>query len=71
LSYPLLEGSSIFNATCVLFIITSTSEITLDEMTQASDCIHEEIGEDSALLWGQVIDETLGDEIRVSVILEF
>ena len=42
--------------------------MTLDEMTEASDRIYEEVGDEADIIWGQAIDETLGDEMRVTVI---
>ncbi len=68
ISHPLLEDISISGARAVLMNITCTSEITLDEMTEAADRIYEEVGDDAEIIWGQAIDETLGDEMRVTVI---
>ena len=68
ISHPLLEDISVAGAQGVLMNITSTSDITLEEMTEASDRIYQEVGEDAEIIWGQTIDDTLGDEIRVTVI---
>lgn len=68
ISHPLLEDISIAGAKGVLMNITCSSDMTLDEMTEASDRIYREVGEDAEIIWGQAIDETLGDEIRVTVI---
>lgn len=68
ISHPLLEDISIAGATGVLMNITSTSELTLEEMTEATDRIYEEVGDDAEIIWGQAIDESLGDEMRVTVI---
>jgi cell division protein FtsZ len=68
ISHPLLEDISVAGAQGVLMNITSTSDITLEEMTEASDRIYQEVGEDAEIIWGQTIDETLGEEIRVTVI---
>jgi cell division protein FtsZ len=68
ISHPLLEDISIAGAKGVLMNITSTSDLTLEEMTEASDRIYEEVGEDAEIIWGQAIDESLGDEMRVTVI---
>jgi cell division protein FtsZ len=68
ISHPLLEDISISGARGVLMNITCTSDLTLDEMTEASDRIHEEVGDDAEIIWGQAIDESLGDEMRVTVI---
>ena len=68
ISHPLLEDISIAGAKGVLMNITSTSDLTMEEMTEASDRIYEEVGEDAEIIWGQALDENLGDEMRVTVI---
>ena len=68
ISHPLLEDISITGAKGVLMNITSSSDLTLEEMTEASDKIYDEVGEDAEIIWGQAIYETLGDEMRVTVI---
>ncbi len=68
ISHPLLEDVSISGAKGVLINITSTSDLTMDEMTEASERIYNEVGEEAEIIWGTAIDETLGDEIRVTVI---
>jgi len=37
-------------------------------MTEASERIYNEVGEDAEIIWGAVIDDSLGDEMRVTVI---
>ncbi|MBT7259984.1 MAG: cell division protein FtsZ, partial [Desulfobacula sp.] len=68
ISHPLLEDISISGAKGVLMNITSSSDLTLDEMTEASDRIYEEVGDDADIIWGQTFDEELGDELRITVI---
>ncbi|MBU0991651.1 MAG: cell division protein FtsZ [Proteobacteria bacterium] len=68
ISHPLLEDISISGAKGVLMNITSSSDLTLDEMTEASDRIYEEVGDSAEIIWGQTIDESMGDEMRVTVI---
>jgi len=68
ISHPLLEDISISGAKGVLMNITSTSSLTMEEMTEASDRIYNEVGEEAEIIWGTVVDETLGDELRVTVI---
>jgi cell division protein FtsZ len=68
ISHPLLEDISIAGAKGVLINITSSSSITMEEMTEASDRIYNEVGEDAEIIWGTVMDDSLGDEIRVTVI---
>jgi cell division protein FtsZ len=68
ISHPLLEDINITGATGVLMNITSSSEITMEEMTEASERIYNEVGEDADIIWGTVIDDEMGDEMRVTVI---
>jgi cell division protein FtsZ len=68
ISHPLLEDISVVGAKGVLMNITSTSSLTMEEMTQASDRIYREVGEDADIIWGTAVDDTMGDEIRVTVI---
>ncbi len=68
ISHPLLEGVSIEGARGVLMNITSGPDLTLTEMTEASDLIHSEAGSDADIIWGAVIDESIRDEMRVTVI---
>ncbi|NWH04753.1 cell division protein FtsZ [Desulfobacter latus] len=68
ISHPLLEDISVSGAKGVLMNITSTSDITIEETTEASDRIAQEVGDEAAIIWGQSFDEELGDEIRITVI---
>ncbi len=68
ISHPLLEDISISGARGVLFNIASTSDITMEETIAASERIHDEVGDDAEIIWGQSLDESLGDEIRITVI---
>ncbi len=68
ISHPLLEDISISGAKGVLMNITSNSDLTLEEMAEASERIHNEVGENADIIWGTVIDNTMGDEMRVTVI---
>jgi len=68
ISHPLLEDISIGGAKGVLINIASNSDLTMEEMTEASERIYNEVGENAEIIWGTVIDDTLGDEMRVTVI---
>lgn len=68
ISHPLLEDISIKGAKGVLMNITCNSDLTMEEMTEASDRIYNEVGEDADIVWGTVIDDTLGNEMNVTVI---
>ncbi|MBW2574901.1 MAG: cell division protein FtsZ [Deltaproteobacteria bacterium] len=68
ISHPLLEDISISGAKGVLMNITSNSDLTMEEMAEASERIYNEVGENADIIWGTVVDNTLGDEMRVTVI---
>ncbi|MCF8081328.1 MAG: cell division protein FtsZ [Desulfobacterales bacterium] len=68
ISHPLLEDVSISGAKGVLMNITCTSDLTMEEMTEASDRIYNEVGEEAEIIWGAVIDDDMEDEMRVTVI---
>ncbi|MES0363324.1 MAG: cell division protein FtsZ [Desulfobacteria bacterium] len=68
ISHPLLEGVSINGARGVLMNITCGPELTMAEMTEASDRIHSEVGDDADIIWGTVLDDNLENELRVTVI---
>ena len=68
ISHPLLEDISISGAKGVLMNITCNSDLTMEEMTEASDRIYNEVGEDADIIWGTVIDNTMGNEMSVTVI---
>jgi cell division protein FtsZ len=68
ISHPLLEDISISGARGVLMNITCSSDLTMEEMTEASERIYKEVGEDAEIIWGAVMEDSLGDEMRVTVI---
>jgi cell division protein FtsZ len=68
ISHPLLEDISISGARGVLMNITSGTDLTMAEMAEASDRICNEAGEDAEIIWGTVLDDSLGEELRVTVI---
>jgi cell division protein FtsZ len=68
ISHPLLEDISISGAKGVLMNITCASDLTMEEMTEASERIYDEVGEDAEIIWGAVVDDSLGEEMRVTVI---
>ncbi len=68
ISHPLLEDISISGAKGVLMNITSNTDLTMEEMTEASDRIYNEVGEDADIIWGTAVDDGIGNEMRVTVI---
>ncbi|MGD9135505.1 MAG: cell division protein FtsZ [Desulfobacterales bacterium] len=68
ISHPLLEDVPIRGARGVLMNITATSDMEFEEVAEASEYIHSEVGEEAEIFWGTSVDENLGDEMRVTVI---
>lgn len=68
IAHPLLEDASISGAKGVLINITCSSDLTMEEMTEASERIYNEVGNNAEIIWGTVIDDNLGEEMRVTVI---
>ncbi len=68
ISHPLLEDIPINGAKGVLMNITATSDMEFEEVAEASEFIHNEVGEEAEIFWGTSVDDSLGDEMRVTVI---
>ncbi|MDO5500891.1 MAG: cell division protein FtsZ, partial [Propionibacteriaceae bacterium] len=66
-SSPLLE-SSIDGAQGVLLAIAGGSDMGLFEVSAAANLIQEAAHDDANIIFGTVIDDALGDEVRVTVI---
>lgn len=67
-SSPLLDDVSISGAQGVLINITGSSDMTLHDVSEASSLIQEEAHPDANIIFGAVYDETMGEEVRVTVI---
>ena len=63
----LLEAS-IQGASRVLFSIAGGSDLTLAEVDAAARTMESVIDEDANIIYGQIIDESLGDQVRITVI---
>jgi cell division protein FtsZ len=68
ISSPLLEEATIQGAKGVLINITGGSDLTLFEVNAAASIIRESADDDANIIFGAVIDENLGDEMRITVI---
>ncbi|MGI5911659.1 MAG: cell division protein FtsZ [Syntrophomonadaceae bacterium] len=67
ISSPLLE-TSIEGAKGVLFNISGGSNLTLFEINEAAEIIHQAADMEANIIFGANIDESLNDEVRVTVI---
>jgi cell division protein FtsZ len=65
---PLLEDVTIDGATGILINITGGPNMTLFEVNEASSLIHEAAHEDANIIFGSVIDEGMGDMLKITVI---
>ena len=68
ISSPLLENIAIDGATGIIINVTGGSDLTLWEVNEASTLITEAAHEDAEIIFGAVIDDNMGDEVRVTVI---
>jgi cell division protein FtsZ len=68
ISSPLLENIAIDGATGIIINVTGGADLSLVEVNEASTLITEAAHEDAEIIFGAVIDESLTDEVRVTVI---
>lgn len=65
---PLLEAGAIDGARGILINITGSSALKLSEVNAASSLIQEAAHEDANIIFGAVLDENMGDEVKITVI---
>ena len=68
ISSPLLENVKINGATGIIINVTGGSDLSLYEVDEAAQLIINSASEEAEVIFGAVIDNTLNDEIRVTVI---
>ena len=68
ISSPLLEDITIDGATGIIINITGSSSLTTNETNQAVTLIMEAADEDAEIIFGTVIDENVGDDLKITVI---
>jgi cell division protein FtsZ len=69
LESPLLNDRDITGANFVLLNIThGTDELLMDEISEITDYIQDQAGMSAEVIWGYGQDNTLGDEVCVTVI---
>lgn len=64
---PLLE-STMEGATGVLLSVAGGSDLGLHEVYEANSMVEDKADEDVNLIWGTIIDDNLGDEVRVTIV---
>ncbi|WP_319241057.1 cell division protein FtsZ [uncultured Propionivibrio sp.] len=65
---PLLEGINLSGAKGVLVNITSTRSLKMKEVNEVMNTVREFAAEDAHIIFGAVYDESMGEEIRVTVV---
>ncbi|MGF1508517.1 MAG: cell division protein FtsZ [Myxococcota bacterium] len=65
---PLLDDVAIQGATGILINITGGSDLTLHEVNAASTAIADEAHEEANIIFGSVVDDTIEDQVRITVI---
>jgi cell division protein FtsZ len=68
ISSPLLEDITIDGATGIIINITGSSTLTMHETQEAVSLIMEAADEDAEIIFGTVIDDNMGDEVKITVI---
>ncbi len=69
LSSPLLNDNKINGASDILLYIASgKDEITFDEVSEITDYIQGEAGQNAEIIWGNGVDESLGSNISITLI---
>jgi cell division protein FtsZ len=68
ISSPLLEDIDISGAKGVLVNICGSSRMTMEEYDSVSRIIHEKVHEDANIIIGLVVDEEMGDAMKVTAI---
>jgi cell division protein FtsZ len=64
---PLIE-ETISGASGILLNVTSGNDVSLHEITEAADHIQQNAQDGANIIFGSVLDDSLGDEVRVTVI---
>ncbi len=65
---PLLEAGAIDGARGILINITGSSSLKLSEVNEASSLIQSAAHEDANIIFGAVLDEKMGDDVKITVI---
>ncbi|MEY4499296.1 MAG: hypothetical protein RL101_217 [Actinomycetota bacterium] len=67
ISSPLLE-TTVDGAHGVLLLVQGASDMGLHEVNEAARLVHEVVSPEANIIFGATIDDTLGDEIRITVV---
>jgi cell division protein FtsZ len=65
---PLLENQSIKGAKGVLLNFTHASTLPIYQLSEASRIVHDMVDQDANIIFGDVIDDDMAEQVRVTVI---
>jgi cell division protein FtsZ len=68
ISSPLLEDATIDGARGILLNITGSGSLGLHEVHEASTIIQQAADDDANIIFGAVLNEAMGDEVKITVI---
>jgi cell division protein FtsZ len=68
ISSPLLESMNMKGSRSVLLNITGSKNLSLHEISQAASVIYDQADPDAQIILGSVIDDSLGDDVQVTII---
>ena len=67
-SSPLLEEASVEGARAVIVNVTGGSDLSMLEVSEATSIIHEAAHEEANIIFGAVIDPSMQDRVKITVI---
>src|SRR5204862_8364798 len=67
-SSPLLEDASMQGARGVIINVTGGPDLTLAEVSEASDIIYSAAHEDANIIFGAVVDQKMEGKVKITVI---
>ena len=68
ISSPLLEDASVHGARGVIINVTGGPDLTLTEVSEASDIVYSAAHEDANIIFGAVVDPTMEGQVKITVI---
>ncbi|MFO7891551.1 MAG: cell division protein FtsZ [bacterium] len=68
ISSPLIEDDSIKGAKGTIINITGGEDLNVNDINEATSVVYNEVGPESRIIWGAVIDQELKGEVNVTVI---
>ena len=68
ISSPLLEDVSLDSAKAILYNITASRDISIDEVHEIGKIIHDAAPEDCNIIFGVVFDDNIGDDLSITII---